>query len=308
MIAARRQQRGVALIVAVLAVALAVLLVAALVTRGETTRALQRDHWRAEQSWQLMLGLEAWAGDILLLDARGSGIDSLDEPWAQPMPPIAIPGARIGGRLRDLGGCFNVNALSPDGLTAPVAVARFTRLLHALQLNPALAAEAADFIDSDREPQPGGAEDAAYAQALPAYRTANRPLAHASELRRLRSMDAATWDVLAPYLCALPNDAAINLNTAPAPLWRTLDDAVTEDIARRLARSDGGSYATLDAVQAALAREGLPPLDLSGYALGSAYFVAEAEILADGIDFAYSSVLHRQPDRVRVLARVRGRL
>ncbi|MFC7301136.1 type II secretion system minor pseudopilin GspK [Cognatiluteimonas weifangensis] len=300
-----RRQRGVALVVALLVVALAMLLVAALLDAGELTRARLRNGWRAEQSRQLLGGLEAWAAAGLLADLRASGpVDGFGEAWARPMPPLELPGARIEGRLRDLGGCFNVNALAPGGSTDPRALRRFARLLRALQLPRALASQAADYIDADASVQDGGAEDDAYAGA----RTANAALLDAGELRRLPAMTGDAWQALAPLLCALPTDQRLNLNTAPAVLWLTLDDAITPAMAQRLARGDGAMYPDLAAVRRALQREGAPVPDLSACAVGSRYFQAEATIVADGIAFGYRSQLQRLPDRVRVIARTRGGL
>lgn len=302
-------QRGVALIVALLAVALAVLLATALIDGGELGRARLRNQWRAAQSAELMRGLEDWAAQVLLADQRLSpDLDTLDDPWAQPAPPIVIPGAVINGRLRDLGGCFNLNSLAPAGVSDPEAVARLQRLLVGLRLDPRIAAQAADWRDRDREPQDGGAEDSAYATLGPPGRAANRAFVDASELKRLPLVDAAAWAVLSPYVCALPESARLNLNTAPALLWLSLAEGMDIGQARRLAREPGTAYRSLDAVRESLAREGIGNVDLSPYSLATDYFRVEARIDADGIVFDYSSVLAREPGRVRVLARVRGRL
>jgi type II secretory pathway component PulK len=65
-----RRERGVALIAAVLVVALATVLVAAMLDRGEAARARTRNILRAEQGWQLMRGLEGWAALALRRDAE----------------------------------------------------------------------------------------------------------------------------------------------------------------------------------------------------------------------------------------------
>lgn len=304
MIAPASRQRGVALIVALLAVALAVLLAASLIDDGDLGRARLRNQWRAEQSSELMRGLEAWAAQILLADQRLSpDLDTLADPWAQPAPPIVIPGAVINGRLRDLGGCFNLNSLAPAGVTDPQAVRRLQRILVGLQLDPRIAAQAADWRDRDREPQDGGAEDSAYAALNPPGRAANRAFADASELKRLPLVDGAAWATLAPYVCALPEDARINLNTAPAWLWLSVAEGIDIAQARRLAREPGTAYRSLDAVHESLAREGFGNVELTAFSLSSAYFRVEARIDADGIAFDYRSVLVREPGRVRVLAR-----
>lgn len=303
-----RRQRGAALLVALLAVALAVVLAAGLLAQGEQQRARLRDGLRSEQSWQLMLGLEAWAADALR--AGGSDIDTLADPWLQAMPPIDVPGARISGRLRDLGGCFDLNSLAPAGVADPARIEALQRLLVALELDPLIAVEAADWVDSDVEPLPGGAEDGAYLGRTPGWRTGNRPMAHASEARRLARIDAEAWQRLAPHVCALPAPAPLNLNTAPPLLWLVLDPRIDEPMARRLARTADSVYPSLDAVQQALAREGLSGVDLGGAALVTRFYMAEGWIESEGVRYVHSSLLERDRGlaEVRVLARARGEL
>jgi len=279
-----KRQRGVALVIALFAVALAMALVLAMLSQGELTQARQRDAWRGEQAWQLQQGFEAWAMQALRADARAGDMDGLDEAWAQPMPTLTVAGARLDGRVRDLGGCFNLNRLAPRGLIDARELQRFERLLRALDLPVAIAAQAVTNT-------PGGA------------------WTDASALRVLPAMPATAWPRLAPLVCALPPDQALNLNTAPAPLWRMLDDGIGADQAARLARSGDGdapAYASLGEVQAALAGEGVDRAGLAGCALASHYFLAEGDASADGIPFRFRSVLQRGARDVRVIARARG--
>lgn len=295
-----KRQRGVALLVALLALALAVMVVAALLREGELRQARLRDHWRAEQAWQLHAGLEAWARRSLPASAQGAG------PWDTT---AEFGEARLRGRLRDLGGCFNVNALAPRGRTDPAALARLEQLLDLLQLPPALAAQAADFVDADDSLLPGGAEQSAHAAARPPGRPANRPIADPGELQRLPALAAGNWQRLAPWLCALPEDHRVNLNVAPPELWRLIDPRLDAGAATRLAQPGAGlapRYADLAAVRAALAAEGIDGAALEGFAVDSRYFMLEADIVADGIPFSFHSLLRRGPDGVRVLARARA--
>lgn len=301
-------QRGVALLMALLAVALALMLAVALIDTGEASRARLRDQWRGEQSWQLMIGLDIWAAELLRADHLASpGLDTLDEPWSRPLPQIEVPGARISGRLRELGGCFDLNRLAPAGIADPVALDGFKRLLHVLRLDPRIADQAADWIDLDGQPLPGGAEDAAFAAQRPPGRAGNTAMAHASELKRLPAVDQAAWAALEPLVCALPEPTAVNLNTAPPQVWLTLFPDLDETTARRLARQPGSAYRSVEALTQALAREGQPAPDPRRAGLSSRYFISEARIEADGIDFLYSSLLERDGERVRVLGRARGR-
>lgn len=304
-----RRQRGVALLAAVLVVALATVLIAALLDRSEATLARTRNSQRAAQGWELMRGVEGWAGAVLLQDASDApGIDSREDPWGQDMPPIDLPGVRIFGRLRDQGGCFNLNSLHPGDADDADAIARFERLLRALRLDPAIAEQVADWIDADAIPRSRGAEDAAYLARQPPQRAANQPFVHVSELRLLPGVTPEVYALLAPEVCALPAAAPINLNFASPALWMSLSEAMTPSMAERLARDGRANYASTDEVQRELAQIGLPPVPLAGYAVGTEWFILEAQVIADGIPFLYSSLLHRRPGRVEVIARARGRL
>lgn len=294
-----RRPRGVALLVALLALLLATLMVTALLREGEMRQARVRDQWRAEQAWQLHAGAESWARRVLPNASPGDPRLGM---------PAAVAGARVQARLRDLGDCFNVNALAPRGHTDPAMLARLERLLALLQLPVALAAQAADYVDADDATLPGGAERGANATARPPFAPANRALADPGELQRLPAMTPAYWEALAPWLCALPADHRMNLNIARPELWRLLDPRIDAAMAARLALpgNRGQHYANLAQVQDALAAEGLTGLSLAGVGVDSRYYLLESEITADEIPFALSSLLQRGPDGVRVLARARG--
>lgn len=311
-----KRQRGIALLTALLAVALAVVLVAALLDDGENARMRTAHALRGEQSWQLLRGLEGWAIRVLRdEDAQMPGVDSRADLWAQPLPPVEVPGGRVGGSLRDLGGCFNLNGLGNvrGADHSGAMLARFDRLLRVLRLDPNIAPAAKDWIDPDPDPETGGAEDMQYRLASPAYRTANRPFAHVSELRLVRGVDPDTYAALLPHVCVLPDeDAHMNLNTATPELWRALHDSVGESVARRMWREGRARYesgpAALQELATLLQQDpeafgaSIPLADVR-----SSWFVMEAEIEADGLPFVYSSLIERGVGGFRVLARVRGR-
>ena len=303
-----RQQRGVALIAALLVVALATVLIAALLDHSEAAQARTRNLQRAEQGWELMRGVEAWAGSVLRDDFRDAPhIDSRSDVWAQPMPPIDLPGVRIFAQLYERNGCFNLNNLHPGEGEDALALARFERLLRALKLDPMLAQQVLDWIDADTIPRSGGAEDSALLARNPPMRAANQPFAHVSELRLLPGVTPEVHSVLAPETCALPAGTTINLNFASEAMWMSLADAITPNLAQRLARDGQANYDSLEAVTQELEQLGLGPMPLAGFGVGSQWFVLEAQIVADGIPFVYSSLLQRRPDGVHVMARARGR-
>ncbi len=295
-----RRQRGVALLVALLALVLAVVLVSTLLQQGELRQARLREQWRAEQAWQLHLGMEAWA--LAALKAGGRGPLASGEV-------LGLPGATVLGQLRDLGACFNLNALAPQGHADPAAMAGFARLLRALQLPETLAPQAADFVDADSLPLPGGAEDATYVSRTLPQRTPNRALSAPEEIRRLPAMTAEHWARLSPFVCALPPDQQLNLNVAAPELWLAVDPGLDLAAAQRLAQPDRRGlpqYEDIADVRAALAAEGALAPSLEGFAVESRYFLLESTVDADGIEFALVSLLRQAPDGAQVLARARG--
>lgn len=305
-----RRQRGVALIVAVLVLALAAVIVVGLLDAGEIAQARTRNSLRAEQTWQLQRGLEGWAAQALREDYRTeANVDAFDDLWAQTLPPIDIPGGRIVGRLIEQGGCFNLNALAREDGPDARALERFERLLRVLGLNPLIAAQVLDYIDSDVDPSPGGAEDGAQLAQTPPRRAANRAMAHVSELRLMPGVDAEVFRRLRPHICALPVGTPMNLNTASVELWMSLDEGLTRRQAEILARDGRARYRDLDEVNQELQRLGRPELVFDGsYGLVSSYFVLQADILFDELPFRYSSQLYRDRERISVLARSRGDL
>src|SRR5690606_1971989 len=135
------------------ALALAVVLVSALLDRGAEARMRTAHALRSEQSWQLLHGLEAWAMRMLQEEqAQQPGVDSNRDLWAQPLPPIDVPGGRVGGSMRELGGCLNLNGLGEGDPRHAVAQERLRNLLRALRLDENIAAAVRDWIDADGDP------------------------------------------------------------------------------------------------------------------------------------------------------------
>ncbi len=308
-------QRGVALLTALLVVALATVLVAMLLDQGEIAVARTANVQRAAQADALAAGLEDWAVQILRRDIALDAVDANGDLWARPLPPTPVPGGRIGGRMRDLGGCFNLNNLVGADGVVPVQVEMFRRLLLALKLDPGIADAASDWIDRDLIPGAlRGAEDSAYLGATPPYRAANRAFMHVSELRLLRGVDRDAYRTVAPHVCTLPSPVAtrINVNTATVPVLRALSERISEQAARQLAQDGAARAGDFSSWKLQLEQAGvLDPAEqaqierLVGFS--SRFFLARAEVELDAIPFAYASVIERaDARRIAVVARGRG--
>jgi general secretion pathway protein K len=223
------RQRGVALIMAVLIVALATMLAASVSFKGYLDQRRSANTFAMDQGYEVALGGEAWAADSLRRDKQQSSkTDDFTEEWATPIPPIPIEGGEFEGQLEDMQGRFNLNSLvtAQQGgklVTDNVAVERLQRLLELIDLEPKWANIIADWIDTDVQPNfPDGAEDPTYTGITPPYRTANMPLTRASELLAIAGFGLDRYRKLEPFVTALPLGTPINLCTASPELLDAL--------------------------------------------------------------------------------------
>lgn len=224
------RQRGVALITAVVLVAIATVLSVRIGT--EAALDLRRTGGLAalNQGWQVALGAEAWAAQILNQDLTQSQQDHLSEDWARPVPPLPIDGGMIEGSVEDMQGRFNVNNLiKPDGTTDEVNVERFRRLLLSVEVDPRWAGMLADWLDTDTVDNfPDGAEDGVYSGQMPPYRTANGPVTTTTELMALPGFSVEDYARIRPHIAALPVGTRINLCTATARVLAALVEGGTD--------------------------------------------------------------------------------
>ncbi len=286
------RQKGVALLTALLLVALVTILTVNL--QWDTRLDIRRSEnlFESDQALLYALGAEAWASEILRTDAGDSVTDHTGEDWATPVPALPIEGGAIRGFLEDMQGRFNLNNLvNGDGQIDEVALKQFERLLTALELNPALARITVDWLDRDLEPGfPSGAEDSFYTARYPPYRTANLAITSTSELLSMGEMDADGYRTLAPFVAALPNGTALNVNTASASVLRSLSDQITDTVAENLVGERGEQgFNGLDAFADLVEPEVMQSLDLS-----SSFFRLTADVSIGSTRFTMYSLLERQ--------------
>ncbi len=308
-------QKGVALISAILIVAIAVVMIAAILSRGELALAHTRNLARAAQAQAYAQGLESWASIILLRDLAQDGpIDSRNDVWAQTAPPFKLPHGELLVSMRDLNGCLNLNdLLLADGLTEnTVNLERLKKLLLSLQLDVGLANVIMDWIDKDGQTRADGAEDLQYQLEVPARRTANRAMSDISELRLLRGIDQKIYLKLNKDLCVLPRSSKQNINTMSELMLQTIDPSISSAIATELAQQGSARYMSLDDFETAANASGANLHNLNSLtqnlAVYSEFFEAEALIEIDGIEFRHHFMILRDQKNggMRVLARWRG--
>ncbi len=166
----------------------------------------------------------ALAGEALVLRRAADIAQSRRADWLERAYPLPIPGGRATGRLDDATNCFNLNALVAETapgryIQRPSAVRQFAALARLSGIADgeaaAIAAAAADWIDSDAAEGPLGAEDAAYRSRTPAMLPANTLMADSRELAQVRGVTPAHFQRLARWICALPvaDPVRVNINS-----------------------------------------------------------------------------------------------
>jgi general secretion pathway protein K len=215
-------------------------------------------------------------GDLV---AAQPGKITLQGGWLGTPQTLPVPGGIATARVTDGGNCFNLNSVVSGESEAslkvrPVGVSQFQALMQALGVDVRQAQGAAnalgDWIDSDSVPQPGGAEDEVYAQAQRPYRAANRLMIDPSELRAVNGVTPAIYDVVRPWVCALPvtDLSPININTllpGQAPLFAMLlPGQLSIDQARQLlAQRPADGYGSTNLFWQAPSLQGLsPPMEV----------------------------------------------
>ncbi len=227
-----RTQRGAALLLAMLTVALvATIASAALWQQWRSAEVEAAERRRAQASW-ILVGALDWARLILREDARSNqnsgASDHLGEPWATPLEEARLSSflaadknnsaeelmpAFLSGSMtdqqsrlnfRNVVGTTGTGAEARPTISAP-DVATFTRLFALLNLPPAeLTAATANLLSTTEK-------------SLDDPEPSNSPLVpqRYAQLRWL-GLSEKTLAALQPHVTVLPERSTLNLNTASA--------------------------------------------------------------------------------------------
>jgi len=300
-------QNGVALITALLIVALATIITVAMTTRQQIDIRRTANIINSEQAYMYALGAENWVRRILLRDAKSNKIDSFNDIWAIPIPPLPIVGGVVQGQIEDLQSRFNLNNLIKEGQASAEDIIFFERLLAILELPPALAQVAVDWIDNDMEPQvPHGAEDNAYLTKTPAYRTSNTRFTNPTEMRLLAGIDNESYQKLLPYISTLPTYSPININTASLEILMALVKELSESDAQTLIADR--EKKPFQSIQDFLIHDALAGLEIkaNNLSVSSDYFLLTAQVQIDKAQTQLNSILYRSSDKVEIVMRSQG--
>ncbi len=294
------RERGVAILMAMVILALAAGITSALIWDRSLSVHRSSVISAQRQAWQYDLGAEAWVEQILKRSAGKN--DTLDSPWAQQLPPLPVQGGVIVGGVEDLQGRLNLNNLIGDkGKTDPTTLAALKRLLEILRINPDVANAIADWTDADDNiTSPGGAESGYYASLDPPYAPANGRFYSITTLRLVKGVTPEIYARLAPYVTALPQPTPININTAPAPVLAAIIPDFTLAQAKELVAERGkNGFQDVGQLKNQVHRKIDYPL-----ALKSTYFLLKVTTTIGSTQLSlYSVIFRNEQGQVESIAR-----
>lgn len=315
-----RQQRGVALILAVLMVAVAATAAATMAWQQHIEIRRTQNLLAREQAMAYAKAAESYAIDVLYNDrnddkAKNQIVDNLEEDWNTP-GGLPYQGATIQLELEDLQGRFNINNLAfepADISQKSVHMKRFERLLLATEIvqqpgqAEGLGQAVADWLDPDQNQRfLGGAEDGVYVRNDPPYRTADRQMRSPTELRLVNGFDAESYNKLAPLITALPVEAAnaptpLNINTLKAPLYPALGAALTGKALDSFVENRGEGWETVEDLLQDQIFQSIPEDERDHLSVASDWYLAKIEVSLSNARVQLRSIIRRDQKNVFVV-------
>lgn len=299
-------ERGVALITAVLITAIASVIAITMVSQQQLDIRRSGNLLDGDRAYVFALGVEAWAMHVLDRDKRDK--DSLDEDWAKILPAITVEGGKVAGALEDLQGRFNINNLLKDGKPSPLDVERFNRLLQSLEISQPITESIIDWLDPDTDITfPDGAEDSEYMGRKLPYRTANTAMLSTSELLLVKGVTPEMYYALAPYIVALPERTAINVNTAKDKvLMAVVPDITAADAVAIADIRKEKAFQTIDEFRQLPVLSGRT-VPTEGINVLSSFFLLDASAnFGDHGKTRLFSLFSRKPAKIQVVMRGQG--
>jgi general secretion pathway protein K len=230
-----RAERGAAVVMAMLVVAVVATLVAGAFWRQNAIiRQAENELSFAQAKW-LIRGAIDWAGVILREDARTSSVDHHGEPWAVPLADTHLnqedgrDPVYLSGEIRDEQAKYNLrNLAGPEGVV-PGELAVLHRLLALVGTSEVLAEPVAERVLAAVSGT-GGRKQVALG------------LTSIDDLLGVEGVGAAAIERLRPFVTVLPQPTPVNANTAAAEVLAARFENLSLADARRLTAGRDRAY------------------------------------------------------------------
>lgn len=218
----RKEERGAALLAVLLLVAVMAVIAATALDRLMLATRIAGSAAMVDQGRAYAFAAEQIAlRRVAALVARDPTRLTREGGWLGRDFSLPLPGGEGRARLADANNCFNLNSLAAEVTPGKFsqrsgAMAQFAALMKLLGVGEGeaqqIAGATADWIDSDSNDGPLGAEDGVYRNMQASYLPANRKMVDVSELRAVRGVTPKIYARLKPWICVLPVAEPVKLN------------------------------------------------------------------------------------------------
>jgi general secretion pathway protein K len=310
-----KAQKGAALLVAMLTVALvATLTSAALWQQWRQVEIESAERSRSQTAW-MMTGAMDWTRLILQEDARaqqGGMVDHLGEPWALPVQESKLSTflsqdqkwqegdaeVFLSGYINDAQSRLNVRNLVDNGKISVPELAIWVRLFERLSLP-------LSELESLARQLPLALTNASTSPT--GKPTATGPLMpHRSAQLVWLGLSPRTLSVLDHFITVLPEPTPINLNTAPAEVLMACVPGLDLAGARQwVSQRERAHWSSLDAARQALGTLGRRLAD-KRHSVQSNYFEIHGRMRIDRVVQQELALVKREGTQVRMLWRARS--
>ncbi|WP_416547472.1 type II secretion system minor pseudopilin GspK [Limnohabitans sp. DCL3] len=312
-----QHQRGAALLLAMLTVALvATLASAALWQQWRQVEIEIAERGRSQTNW-MMTGALDWARLILREDAasaQGAGVDHWGEPWALPVQESKLSTflsqdqqwregdaeVFLSGQITDAQSRMNVMNLIEDGKVSPKMLARFGALFDRLNLPKSELQAMAEQLQAAWQANTEG-------KTKPQSAAANAPLLpqYSAQLVWL-GLSPRSLLALSAHITCLPEATPVNLNTASAEVLSASLPGLDLASARQAVNlRQRGHWVSLDAARQALGAAGRQ-LDDKQHSIQSHYFEITGRMRIDNVVQEERTLVRRQGTQVSMVWRVQN--
>lgn len=321
----RQSQRGVALLVVLLIMALMTTVAVSMSSRMFVNFNRAESQMRYQQAYWYAQSVEALARYGIEQSFENDDTVTLSQPWAVRDQVYPIDGGQATGNVYDRQACFNVNGLRSIKPTAngtnPQLVVSLQQLIESQGIDSFEAETAAaatwEYIDSDTNVQSQlGVEDSEYEARQVPHVVPNGFMADISEWRAVNGVTQEMFDKVSPLLCAIPSDKlVVNVNTLTeeqAPILSAIfHPSLSEEQAKALINGRNAAEGWQD-VASFMAEPALASIEqeerdrLQQYIdVRSRYFELDTEITLDSTTLRLRSLLERDNNGAATVIRRR---
>lgn len=309
------QQKGVAVVTALLLTTLAITIVASLFWQQQVqVRSIENQRFQLQKKWILRGALD-WATLILREDAKGEKVDYLGEPWAVNLAETKLDqyvengklegedsDATLTGQISDAQAKYNINNLAFNGVIDKNEVAVFSRLLRNLQLDASLSQKLAISI-AETQAKVKKVEGDGKTDPPPVVQSKVQFLSfnYIEDLLSVPGYSPAIIEKLKPFVIALPKKSKINVNTTTAQvLSARLGNVSLSDAATIIARRDRAYFRSFVEF-----KNNFPTMiddsETDFISCDTSYFVIHGKVKLNRSNLEVHALVHREDIKTQVM-------